>query len=144
MTPDPSVVVRGFIATVWNAGDTATVRSYIHPEYGVDGETVGPAWVAANVAQFRRAFPDLTVTIEQIVAAGDLVAVRLRMQGTHLGQWKDIAPTLRPVDYQEAAFWTVDPETSLIRSGHFVADALTLRIQLGLLSSSAWQNPGAP
>lgn len=142
MATDPSSVIRDFITSIWNAGDTTAVRSYIHPEYSVDGEIVGPDWVATNVARFRYAFPDLTMTIEQIVAAGDLVAIRLRMQGTHLGQWKGIAPTHHQVDYQEAAFWTVDLETGLVRSGHFVADALTLRIQLGLLPSSIWQNPG--
>lgn len=144
MAPDPSSIVRAFIATVWNAGKISDVHNCIHPEYSVDGQTVGKDWVEANVAQFRLAFPNLTVTIEQIVAADETVAARLRMQGTHLGQWKGIAPTHRRVDYQEAAFWTVDPETGLIRSGHFVADALTLRVQLGLLPSTAWQNPGAP
>lgn len=142
MAPDLSQVVRDFIAVVWNAGDTSMARMYIHPEYTVDGEEAGPDWVATNAARFRHAFPDLKVTVEQIAASDDLVAVRLRMQGTHLGIWKDVAPTGRRVDYQEASFWTVDAETGLIRSGHFVADALTPRIQLGLLPPSVWQNPG--
>ncbi|MGI8483336.1 MAG: ester cyclase, partial [Thermomicrobiales bacterium] len=92
MAPDPSSIVRAFIATVWNAAKTPDVHKYIHPEYSVDGQTVGQDWVKANVEQFRLAFPDLTVTNEQIVATDETVAARLRMQGTHLGQWKGIAP----------------------------------------------------
>lgn len=42
MATDPSSVVRDFITSIWNAGDTTAVRSYIHPEYSVDGEIVGP------------------------------------------------------------------------------------------------------
>jgi predicted ester cyclase len=98
---------------------------------------VGPDWVIANVTRFRHAFPDLTVEIEEIVASRDLVAVRTRLRGTHLGTWKAVAATGLRVDYQEAAFWTFDPKTSLIRRGHFIADGLTLRIQLGLLPASA-------
>lgn len=138
MASDPSKIVRDFISTVWNAGDTSMVRSFIHPRYEVEGKTVGTEWVIANVTTFRHAFPDLTIEIEEIVASRDLVAVRTRLRGTHLGTWKEIAATGRQVDYQEAAFWTIDVGTGLIRRGSFIADALTLRIQLGLLPASVW------
>lgn len=141
MASDPSKIVRDFISTVWNAGDTSMVRSFIHPRYevgGREGKTVGTEWVIANVTTFRHAFPDLTIEIEEMVASRDLVAVRTRLRGTHLGTWKEIAATGRQVDYQEAAFWTIDVGTGLIRRGSFIADGLTLRIQLGLLPASVW------
>ncbi len=42
-------------------------------------------------------FPDLRVDIEDIFGAGDKVAVRVRMHGTHDGPFRGIPPTHRPV-----------------------------------------------
>ena len=43
----------------------------------------------------RRAFPDLQAHIEDIVAAEDKVAVRLRFRGTHRGEFLGIPATGR-------------------------------------------------
>jgi steroid delta-isomerase-like uncharacterized protein len=49
-------------------------------------------------ADYRRAFPDLRVTVEDLIAEGDRVAARLRFRGTHLGELDGIATTGRRVD----------------------------------------------
>src|SRR5215212_5225693 len=49
-------------------------------------------------ADYRRAFPDLRVTVEDLIAEGDRVAARLRFRGTHRGELDGIAPTGRRVD----------------------------------------------
>jgi steroid delta-isomerase-like uncharacterized protein len=46
----------------------------------------------------REGFPDLRIDIEDIFGAGDKVAVRLRLHGTHDGPFQDIPPTHRQVD----------------------------------------------
>ena len=50
-------------------------------------------------ADYRRAFPDLRVSVEDLIAEGDRVAARLRFRGTHLGELNGIAPTGRRVDF---------------------------------------------
>ena len=50
-------------------------------------------------ADYRRAFPDLRVTVEDLIAEGDKVAARLRVRGTHLGDLNGIVPTGRRVDF---------------------------------------------
>jgi steroid delta-isomerase-like uncharacterized protein len=50
-------------------------------------------------ADYRRAFPDLRVTVEELIAEEDKVAARLRVRGTHLGDLNGIAPTGRRVDF---------------------------------------------
>ena len=50
-------------------------------------------------ADYRRAFPDLRVTVEDLIAEGEKVAARLRVRGTHLGDLNGIAPTGRRVDF---------------------------------------------
>jgi steroid delta-isomerase-like uncharacterized protein len=47
---------------------------------------------------YRKAFPDLRVTVEDVIAEGDKVAARLRFRGTHRGEVQGIAPTGRRVD----------------------------------------------
>jgi steroid delta-isomerase-like uncharacterized protein len=49
-------------------------------------------------SDYRQAFPDLRVTVEDLIAEGDGVAARLRFRGTHLGELDGIAPTGRRVD----------------------------------------------
>ena len=49
-------------------------------------------------AEYRKAFPDLRVTVEDLIAEGDRVAARLRFRGTHRGELNGIAPTGRRVD----------------------------------------------
>jgi steroid delta-isomerase-like uncharacterized protein len=49
-------------------------------------------------SDYRQAFPDLRVTVEDLIAEGDRVAARLRFRGTHLGELNGIPPTGRRVD----------------------------------------------
>jgi predicted ester cyclase len=49
------------------------------------------------VTIFHAAFPDVTWTIEDMIAAGDKVAVRLSMRGTHEGEFFGILPTGKQV-----------------------------------------------
>src|SRR4051812_47047081 len=51
-------------------------------------DLAGPDGVKAQVRALRTAFPDLTVTIEHLVAEGDLVAVRGTWRGTHQGTFR--------------------------------------------------------
>jgi predicted ester cyclase len=48
-------------------------------------EDRGPGRVLRIARQAREAFPDLKYDIEEVIAEGDIVAFRLRMEGTHQG-----------------------------------------------------------
>jgi predicted ester cyclase len=48
-----------------------------------------------------RAFPDIHVAIEDEIAAGDKVVYRNTVTGTHLGEYRGIAPTGKPISYDE-------------------------------------------
>ena len=48
------------------------------------------------------AFPDIHFTIEDMVAEGDKVAVRVTWKGTHKGVFMDIAPTGNKIDITSA------------------------------------------
>ena len=46
-----------------------------------------------GIPETRRAFPDVRLTVEEMIAEGDAVVVRWTWTGTHLGAYDDIAPT---------------------------------------------------
>lgn len=48
-----------------------------------------------------RAYPDLKVTIEDLIEEGDKVVSRNTVTGTHQGEYMGIAPTGRSVTYKE-------------------------------------------
>ena len=61
----------------------------------------------------RTAFPDLHSTIEWMIADGDMVSCWVSMTGTHLGRWRGLEPTGRPVEMRGST-------TFLIREGRIV------------------------
>lgn len=53
----------------------------------------------SRMIELRSAFPDLDTTIEQLIAEGEWVAHRMVHRGTHLGEFRGIAPTGRRVEF---------------------------------------------
>ena len=47
----------------------------------------------------RNAFPDITYTVEELIAEGDKVVARWSAEGTHLGDFVGIPPTHKQVRF---------------------------------------------
>jgi predicted ester cyclase len=73
------------------------------------GTPPGPEAVLQYGGMLRIAFPDLRVKIEDIVAEGDLVAVRARWSGTHRGAFPlmPIPVTNRTFEFTGMVFWRI-------------------------------------
>ncbi len=100
---------------------------HTHPE-----AAPGPAGVKREVAAFRAAFPDATVTVEQVVSEGDIVAFRFTMRGTQRGPFGAIPPTGKPVTLTGMDFVRIaDGKFAELWSNQ---DTLGLLRQLGALS----------
>jgi len=52
-----------------------------------------------SLAPFINAFPDLRLNIEDKIAEGDKVAVRVNITGTHKGEFQGISPTGKKVSF---------------------------------------------
>ena len=76
----------------------------------------------------KRAFPDLQARIEDIFAAGDKVAVRVRFRGTHVGEFLGFAATGRTVAYASHEFYRI--ADGLIAEEWICSDMATLLSQL--------------
>lgn len=88
----------------------------------------GPDCVKAQTRTLRAAFPDLTVTIEDLVAEGDLVAVRGTWRGTHQGEFRGVPPIGRRIELSGMAFWRI--AGGQIRESWSLIDLPTLMRQL--------------
>lgn len=92
-------------AEVWNMGNLAAVDGIYAPDFVchfVDGiEWRGQSGIKAAVASHRKSFPDWHEQVEDVVAEGDRVAIRIHSTGTQLGAFNGIPPTGKKVSIDE-------------------------------------------
>lgn len=93
-------IVRLVFESAMNQGNLEIIDEVFDPHF-VDHSTAdqvaGLAGVRDYFTQVRAGFPDIHVTIDDLIAEGSSVAVRTTWQGTHLGTYEGIAPTGRQV-----------------------------------------------
>jgi len=64
----------------------------------------GPGGVQEGVRMLLRGFPDLHLTIEELIAEGDRVVARFTMSGTNTGEYRGLpAPTQRHFESEAVA-----------------------------------------
>jgi steroid delta-isomerase-like uncharacterized protein len=97
-----------------------------HPERGS-----GPESVRAHVIEMRTRFPDLTVTVDQLLVDGEWVVARLTSHGTHLGAFAGIAPTGKTATWTGVALRRI--ENGRIVEQWTKHDMLGMLRQLGAL-----------
>ena len=126
------LVRAGFQA--FNAGDADACMTHMAPDFVINlAELPEPqhgreVW-RQGFEMMKHAFPDLQAHIEDIFAAGDKVAVRLRFRGTHAGEFLGFAATGRTVEYASHEFYRV--ADGLIAEEWICSDTATLLSQLG-------------
>ena len=59
------------------------------------GQVPGREGMKSLIQNFATAFPDLGITIHEIIGAPGRVAVRAEITGTHTGEWFGVAPNNR-------------------------------------------------
>ncbi|MFI6364985.1 ester cyclase [Nocardia sp. NPDC050630] len=63
--------------------------------------TTGPQALKQVWAVLLRAFPDIHVAVEDVIAEGDKVVFRNTVTGTHQGEYRGLPPTGKSVAYNE-------------------------------------------
>ena len=96
---DTRRAIKGF----WNQGNMALLDEFWAPNY-INHDPTNPEvrdlegfkqWVIAA----RTAFPDLNVTIDDLIAEGDKVVTRWTVRGTHKGEFGKIPATGKKVTF---------------------------------------------
>ena len=85
------------------AKDHAWWTAHIAPTFmrndpGLPFEVIGPAGVSQLADALHPGIPDMTLPIDDVIAEGDKVLVRLRVKGTHGGELMGVPATGKPID----------------------------------------------
>lgn len=131
-------LVRRFFEEVWNGKNDAVVEEFLAPDciaYGLpdpDAVLHGPEEFKTVLRMFLGAFPDVKITVHEVIAAGDRVAARWTSLGTHLGDHLGFPPTGKSV--------TLDGATIGIIRGGLIAHAWNM-MDMGHLFDSIRPEP---
>ena len=126
---DNKAVVRRWIDVGFNEHDPRIVDELFGRSFAINGHVMTPEDLKQSMRGRLTAFPDLHVTIDELVADGDNVAIWYTAEGTHSAEFEGIAATGRHVRWSGADVFRV--EGGRIVQGRFVDDSLGLMRQLG-------------
>jgi predicted ester cyclase len=112
MSEQNKQVVRRLFEEVWNKGNLRTLDELLAPNF-VDHTTLpgapnGREGYQRLIKAFRAALPDLTFTVQMVLAEGNRIAIQLTAKGTHEGNFLEFRPTHRPVTFSSLAFFTLE------------------------------------
>jgi predicted ester cyclase len=84
-----------------------------------------------EAADFRRGFPDVVSTIEDLIAEGDKVVAHWRSRATHQGNYMDIPPTGNRIEFTGISVYRI--EEGKIAESWTVEDQFGLMQQIGAI-----------
>lgn len=98
-----------------------------------EGKLTGRDAIEGYLREYLQAFPDLTATIEEVVAEGDMVAYRATITATHEGEFMGIPPTGEEVSVDGEGFFRI--EDGKLAEAWPLMDTLGMMQQLGVIET---------
>jgi len=137
MSETNKTVVRRLFEEVWNKGnlpvtDELFASNYAHHDSSTPDVGRGPESEKKRATLYRTAFPDLRLTIDDIIAEGETVMARWSCRGTHKGDLSGIAPTGK--QFTISGISVARFTNGKMVEGWVNWDALGLMQQLGVVS----------
>ena len=129
-------VIRRWFEEVWNKGRAEVIDEMFASHgrahgLGDDDAVIGPTEFKKFHAQFRGAFPDMVVVVEDLVAEGDKVAARCSVRGKHTGDALGIAATHTPVGFTGMTIVRIENGQIVEAWNNF--DFMSMNKQLGVI-----------
>ncbi len=104
---DNKALVRRYVQEILIGGDMAHADEFFAPGYRRYTSASTPPLSAEaqkqRLAGMRAAFPGWQITLEDLIAEGDLVAFRVTIRGTHQAPFLSIPPTGKSI-----SIWGLD------------------------------------
>lgn len=121
---------------IWGQQNLAVIDDFVAEEFvGHDPsrpEPVrGPEGVREVVEMLFSAFPDTEVDLEEVVAEGDRIAMRITASGTHEGEFMGIEPTGEETEVSVMTFHQIE-DGKAVKEWQIV-DTLGMLQQLGVI-----------
>jgi steroid delta-isomerase-like uncharacterized protein len=129
-------VGRRYVEEFLNTGDAAVAEELLHEDVvahqlGVGADRVGRDVLIEQMLGFREAVPDWTLDIEESVADGEMVMLRVTARGTPERPWGKLVPTGKSFDV--AAFFAFRVADGRIVEQWNLVNLAGIGRQLGLM-----------
>jgi predicted ester cyclase len=121
MPLDNKAIVRRLYDEVWNKRRLEVLDELISSSHAlndpiVSGSQMGPEFYKRRVVELTTSFPDLRLTIEDMITEKGKVCVSWIISGTHQGEFMDILPLAARCPWRESRFTTSRTGRFLIRT----------------------------
>jgi steroid delta-isomerase-like uncharacterized protein len=121
-----------------NSGVPSALDEFFSPNYkryvSATAAPLDAAGQKARLAGLRAVFPDLKITVDNIIAEGDFVAVSLTVRATHQGTFLGIPPTGKSVTV--SGFEVIRIENGKMAEHWGGTDTFNLLQQIGAVISA--------
>ena len=131
-------LVQRWFDEVWNKGRADAIDEMLATDalmHGLSDDASAPLIGAVGFKPFhetfRGAFPNIEVTVEDLIAEGDKVAVRCSVRGKHTGDHLGISASNAPVQFTGIGIARVKDGKIVEAWNNF--DFLKMNRQIGLL-----------
>ena len=107
--------------------DELFTPDYVNPalqQQGLDG-------VKQFATLLFKSFPDWYEAVDDIIAEGDKVCVRMKLTGTHTGEYRGLTPTGKKITFTAIQIWRIVDGKVVENETAF--DALSFYKQLGVI-----------
>ena len=122
-------LVRRWIEEGFNKRDVRVVDDIFVETLTINGVLIGRENLKKSMRRRFTAFPDLHVTIEEIIGEGDKVGIWYTAKGTHKGEFEGVPATGKQVNW--FGFDLLRIRGGKISRARFIDDSLGLMRQLG-------------
>jgi steroid delta-isomerase-like uncharacterized protein len=123
------MLVRRWIEEGFNRRNLSVVDEIFAEAFVVNGQQIGREGLRKSMSRHLAGFPDLHVTITDMVAEGEQVAIWYTVKGTHRGEFDGVQPTGRQVSWTGVDLFRIGG--GRVVEARFLSDALGLLRQLG-------------
>ncbi len=130
--------IRGFYETV-SDGAFERLDEFLAPEFTTHEQSPGVEPDRAGTKQFfammKDSFPDFRMTVDDVLVQGDTAAVRLRMSGTHRGEFMGAPATNKSFEVETIDIVKFRDDQAIEHWG--VTDVLGMLEKLGIVDAPA-------
>jgi steroid delta-isomerase-like uncharacterized protein len=135
MAIDNKDLVRRWFEEVWNKGRVGAIDEMLTEDcvvHGFGDDLRGPEGFKPFHEAYRDAFPDVNITVDEVISEGDIVAARWSGRGTHRGHRLGFAATHKAATLSGMVFVRV--RDGRIAEGWNTFDQFGMLQQLGAVS----------
>jgi steroid delta-isomerase-like uncharacterized protein len=131
-------VVQRYVDEIQNAHSLDAIDSIFAEDFVDHMASSGGLYLGGmeglkrGYATFLNAFPDLHVTVEDMIAEGDKVVAYKTLSGTHRGTHLEIPPTGKRVQYQILSIYRI--KNGKIAEYWGLQDEISLKRQLDVIA----------